>query len=96
MAIAASASANGIPIDGACRIPRKVVVEDVAGLIENGVACDLLTSGSVTLVSATDPADECFDLSADQARAIIGMIGHCKANDLGIINIRDESDREAK
>lgn len=85
VAIAASAAANGIPIDGACRIPRKVVVEGVAGLIENGVACDLLTSGSVILVSAPDPADECFDLTSAQARAILGLIGHRKATDLGII-----------
>lgn len=86
VAIAASASANGIPIDDACRIPRKVVIEDVEGLIEKGVACDLLTSGSVTLVGAANPADECFDLTTDQARAIIGMIGYRKANDLGIIS----------
>ena len=85
VAVAASAAANGIPIDGVCRIPRKLVVEGVAGLIENGVACDLLTSGSVTLIAAPDPADECFDLTAAQARAIIGMIGNRKASDLGII-----------
>ena len=85
VAIASSAAAHSIPMDGACRIPRKVIVDGVAGLIENGVACDLITSGSVTLVEARDPADECFDLSASQARAIIGFIGHRKAVDLGII-----------
>jgi len=85
VAIVASASANSIPMDAACRIPRKVIVDGVAGLIENGVACDLLTSGSVALVDARDPADECFDLSAAQARSIIGLIGHRKAVDLGII-----------
>lgn len=85
VAVAASAAANGIPLDEACRIPRKLVVEGVAGLIENGVACDLLTSGSVALVTAPDPADECFDLSAVQARAIIGMIGLRKATDLGVV-----------
>lgn len=72
-------------MDGVCRIPRKLVVEGVAGLIENGVSCDLLTSGSVTLIATPDPADECFDLTAAQARAIIGMIGNRKARDLGII-----------
>lgn len=85
VAVAASAAANGILMDDACRIPRRLVVEDVEGLIENGVSCDLLTSGSITLVAASDPADESFDLSAEQARAIIGMIGHRKASDLGII-----------
>lgn len=86
VAIAASAAANGISIDGACRIPRRLVVDDVEGLIENGVACDLLTSNSVSLVTAYDPADECFDLTNDQARAFVGMIGYPKAIDLGIVS----------
>ena len=85
VAIVASASANSIPMDGACRVPRRVNVDGVEGLIENGVACDLLTSGSVTLISASNPADEIFELSASQARAIIGLIGMRKARDLGII-----------
>ncbi|MEL7691907.1 GIY-YIG nuclease family protein [Citromicrobium bathyomarinum] len=85
VAVAASAAANGILMDGACRIPRKLVIEDVAGLIENGVSCDLLTSGSVTLLTAPDPEDECFDLSAAQAGAVIDLIGLRKASDLGII-----------
>jgi hypothetical protein len=71
-ALVASASANGIPMDGACRIPRRLEVEGIAALIENGVACDLLTSGSASIVQAPDPADECFELTAPQARAIIG------------------------
>lgn len=85
VAVVASAAANGIPMDGACQVPRRLVVDDVAGLVENGVACDLLTSGSVSIVAAPDPANELFDLSASQADAIIGLIGRSKACDLGII-----------
>ena len=84
-AVVASASANSIPMDDACRIPRRLEVEGVAGLIENGVACDLISSGSATLVSALHPADEAFDLSQAQARTITGLIGRAKCVDLGII-----------
>ena len=45
----------------------------------------------MTLVEARDPADECFDLTASQARSIIGFIGHRKAVDLGIITTTAEN-----
>ena len=38
VAVVASAAANGIPMDGACRLPRKVFVYGVAWLIDNGDA----------------------------------------------------------
>jgi hypothetical protein len=85
VAVASSAAANGISIDGACAIPRRVTVDGVIGVIEDGVACDLLTSGSVSVVEAPDPADECFQLTASQARAVVGLIGYRKGVDLGIV-----------
>lgn len=84
-ALAASAAANGISLDGACRIPRRVTVDGVAGLVENGVACDILTSGLATIVTAQDPSDECFDLSDEQAWKVVGFIGVRKCADLGVI-----------
>jgi hypothetical protein len=85
-ALVASAAANGVAIDGACRIPRQVVVDGVAGLVENGVACDILTSGLGELVLAANPAAECFDLNADQARRTVDLVGHRKCADLGVIS----------
>jgi hypothetical protein len=84
VAIVASAAANGIAMDDGCRIPRRLVVDGVSGLVENGVSCDLLTSGAVGILAAIDPADECFDLSSQQARSIVGMLGVQKCVDLGI------------
>jgi hypothetical protein len=72
-------------MDGACQIPRRLDVEGVAGLIENGVSCDLLSSGSVTLLPAHRPEDEQFSLSAPQARAVVGLIGQRKCVDLGVL-----------
>jgi hypothetical protein len=85
VAVVASAAANGIIMDGECRIPRKLVVDGTAGLVENGVACDLLTSGAVSIESAADPANECFLLSARQAEAIVDLLGRRKCTDLGIL-----------
>jgi hypothetical protein len=85
VALAASAAANGISLESACRIPRRLTVEGVEGLVENGVACDVMTSGLGSLVPAEHPSDECFDLSIDQARKVVGLIGFRKCADLGII-----------
>jgi len=85
VAVAASAAANGISMAGECRIPRKLVIDGVEGLVENGVACDLLTSNAVSIEAAVDPADECFLVSAQQAAAIVGALGQRKCVDLGIM-----------
>lgn len=85
VAVVASAAANGITIEGACRVPRKLTVDGVAGLIENGVACDLLTSNAVSVDAATDPGDECFVLTAQQSAAVVGMLGQRKCVDLGVV-----------
>jgi hypothetical protein len=85
VAVVASAAANGIIMDGECRIPRKLVVDGMAGLVENGVACDLLTSGAVSIETAADPANECFLLSPEQAAAIVNLLGRSKCLDLGLL-----------
>jgi hypothetical protein len=85
VAIISSAAANGIPFDGPCRVPRKLTVDGVAGLIENGVACDLLTSGAVSIEAAPNASDECFILNAQQAAAIVGIVGLRKCVDLGVL-----------
>lgn len=86
-ALVASAAVNGTSMDSACRIPRRVVVDGVAGLVENGVACDILTSGLGAITSTQNPADEYFDLTANQTRRAVGLIGLRKCVDLGIISI---------
>jgi hypothetical protein len=84
VALVASAAVNGVNLDAICRIPRRVTIEGVVGLIENGVSCDILTSRLGTIISAADPADECFELTPEQARKAIGFVGFRKCADLGI------------
>ena len=88
VALAASASANGIALDGECHIPRKLTVDGVDGLIENGVACDLLTSGTIGVTCADNAADEIFEVGREQAIAVVSLIGRSKAIDLGIVTDR--------
>lgn len=85
-ALIASAAANGIIVDGPCHIPRRMTVDGVEGLIENGVSCDLLTSGTVTISPASTAADEIFVLSAEQAAQVTGFLGQKKCVDLGVVS----------
>lgn len=84
VALVASAAANGIRMDRGCRIPRRLEVQGVAGLIENGVACDILTSGMGDLIAAPQPSDEVFSLTERQSRQAIGLVGLLKCRDLGV------------
>lgn len=68
VAVAASAAANGISMAGECRIPRKLIVDGVEGLVENGVACDLLTSSAVSIEAAADPPTSAFAFQPSKQR----------------------------
>lgn len=84
IALAATAAANGIVLNGGARLPRSVMIDEVSGFVENGVSCDIATSGLATVVASDDPANEMFVLSNDQVRSVVGFIGLKKASDLGI------------
>lgn len=84
-ALAASAAAGGVMLEGACILERRVEVDGVKGFIENGVSCDILVSGMATVVGATNPLDETFQLSEVQAKVVCELIGIRKAMDLGLL-----------
>lgn len=85
VALAATASANGIPLDDAAELPRSVVIDGVDAFVENGVARDIATSGMAQLLPASTPLDERFLLSRKQAAQVIGFIGRKKAVELGLL-----------
>jgi len=85
-ALAASAAANGVMLDVACTLARRVEVDGVKGFVENGVSCDILVSGMADVVGASDPLDETFELSAEQAKIVCGLIGLRKCIDLGLLS----------
>lgn len=84
IALAATASANGIVLAGEASLPRTVIIEGVPAFVENGVSCAIATSGMAIVIAADDPQNEVFVLSEVQCLAVIGLIGSAKAVDLGI------------
>jgi hypothetical protein len=85
-ALVASAAANGIMLIKLCLIPRRVTVERVEGFVENGVCCDIMTSGMAAVLPASNPADENFKLTMEQSRKVTGLIGVRKCVDLGVLS----------
>lgn len=85
VSLVASAAANGISMDGECVIPRHVSIGNVEACIENGVACDIVTSGMATLRSAPAPRDERFVMTSNQARVVVGLMGLRKCLELGVV-----------
>jgi len=62
-------------VPGVC-VPRKLAYEGVGGIIENGVARDILKAGMAILEPAADPADEAFRLEAPHIMLITELYGH--------------------
>ena len=84
-ALIASASAHGLTLEPGVRIPRSFVYEGVEGVIENGVARDLLKAGMAQLVPAADPRAEHFVLSAHHIALIVDLIGEEALVDRGLL-----------
>ena len=85
-ALIASAAANSIYLAAPCTIPRLFSIDGIEGVIENGVSCDMITSGLVNLVNNSNPRHEKFTLNQDQIDMVIGLIGVKKLRDLGLIS----------
>ena len=84
IALVATAAANGIFLNEGVRLPRTVCVDGVDAFVENGVSCDIATSGMARVLPALDPKNETFELDGQQIRRVVGMVGLKKASDLGI------------
>jgi len=84
-ALIASAAANSIYLAAPCTIPRLFSVDGVEGIIENGVSCDMITSGLVSLVGSSDPRQEEFILDQNQIETVVRLIGVEKLRNLGLL-----------
>jgi hypothetical protein len=83
-ALSASAIANGIILEPGCRIPRRLVIGKASGFVENGVSCDIVTSGMATLSLASDPRNEIFVMDDRQINQLVRLIGAEKLTEAGI------------
>jgi hypothetical protein len=84
-ALIASASAHGLMLEPGVRIPRSFVHEGVEGVIENGVARDILKAGMAELVPAPDPRAELFALSSRHIALIVDLVGAEALVDRGLL-----------
>lgn len=84
VALAASASANGLVLHPGVEIPRRATVDGVEAFVENGVSCDIATSGFAEILPSAIPADERFRLTDDGLKTLTDWIGQAKLDDLGI------------
>lgn len=85
VALVASAAANGVYMDSECEIPRKLRIDGVEALIENGVASRILLTKMATVRASEKPEDEVFILTAEQCRVCAELIGWQKCYDLGVL-----------
>lgn len=84
IAIVAAAAAQGVQIVDGAVIARRVEIDGVEGLLENGVCCDLLTASVVDIEAAPHAADERLRIRPGMASKIIGLIGKRKVVELGV------------
>ena len=66
------------------RIPRAFNYQGVAAIIENGVARDLVKAGMATLVPATNPTEEAFDLMEQQVNFLIEVVSPSNLERIGL------------
>lgn len=84
-AIIASAAAHGLPLTSGVRIPRSFTYREVEGIIENGVARDLVKAEMATLLPADDPRNEVFELNTQQCNLLIDLVGRDQLHSIGLI-----------
>ncbi len=74
-ALVASATAHGLQFRDGVRVPRAFFYEGVEGIIENGVARDMLKAGMVKLISSDNAKDEKFELDKNQCSILELLVG---------------------
>ncbi len=74
-ALIASAIAHELEFVPGVSVPRKLTYDGVDGIIENGVARDILKAGMAELEPADDPQNEAFRLDVEQISLIIELYG---------------------
>lgn len=87
-ALAASAIANQILLKPSCLIPRWMSFDGIELVIENGVGCDMLVSGMVTIDDAT-PGREVLRLTDAGFAFLTSELNPAKLIDAGVLEPKD-------
>jgi hypothetical protein len=85
-ALVASAVANGVLLEVGAIIPRRLIVDGVECVIENGCGGDMIHAGMVEPVEPrTTALAERLRLTSRGLSAVVGLVGESKLVDLGIL-----------
>lgn len=84
-ALAVAASLNGGSLEAGAEIPRTFIYNGISGILENGVANDIIGTGIAEIISAQDPADERFGVTVGGAKVIRRLLGERLLDTLGLI-----------
>lgn len=84
-ALIASASATGTRLVAGANVPRAFTYQNVEGVIENGVARDILKAGMASLVPSEDPMRERFTLSGIQIQTLERLYGLSALVERGLV-----------
>lgn len=82
--LAASAIENRVMLEPGAQLPRRLYVEGVEFIIENGVGCDMLSSGMVTLADDTSTR-EILRLTDDGFQYLLKTLGSAFLIDAGVL-----------
>lgn len=85
-AIVASAICNEVTLEVGAIIPRRLVVDGVECVIENGCGGDMIHANMVVAVEPrTTPIEEQIKLTSSGLKAVIGHIGRPALEDYGVL-----------
>lgn len=84
-ALIASAIAHELGLVPGVRVPRQLTYDGVDGIIENGVARDILKAGMAELVPADDPVLEQFLLLECHIDMLVALYGREQLEDRGLL-----------
>tara|TARA_R110002049_G_scaffold199351_1_gene369463 strand:+ start:18246 stop:19088 length:843 start_codon:yes stop_codon:yes gene_type:complete len=84
-ALIASAIANECELVPGVELPRRIEFEGVEGVIENGVARDILKAGMAELVESDDPIGERFRLNVGHIELLKQLYGQTQLEARGLL-----------
>lgn len=89
-AIVATALANGVLLQPDCLLPRRLMVDDVEYIIENGVGRDMVSNGMIEIHDAT-ATRETLKLTAAGYAFVLNAFGASTLIDAGVLAPETES-----
>lgn len=83
-AIVATALANGVLLEPDCLLPRRLVIDDIEYIIENGVGRDMVSNGMIEVHNGP-VTHETLKLTPEGYAFVVEAFGHTTLIDAGVL-----------